>query len=131
MHRGILVADDVADAADSLADVFRMQGHVVETAYDGDEAYQKAIAFRPTIMVIDLAMPALNGCDLARRIRRDPELQDICLIAYTGYADQAHRDMAEKAGFDHCLVKPVHPERFQTIFDRVWANSDKEMCWSV
>jgi two-component system, OmpR family, response regulator len=97
----LLVVDDNRDAADSLAMLLGLWGHRARVAYDGASALRAAGAEPPDAVLLDLGMPGLDGYDLAT------DLRPAALIAVTGYADRAHRDRADAAGFDHFFVKPV------------------------
>jgi CheY-like chemotaxis protein len=104
----VLVADDNRDAANSLAKLVQLWGHVVHKAYDGVAALELALAFEPDVLLLDIAMPLLDGCALARQLRQGTCCQDALLIALTGYGDEGHRLLWEGA-FDHFLIKPVEP----------------------
>ncbi|HEY6451139.1 MAG TPA: ATP-binding protein, partial [Steroidobacteraceae bacterium] len=105
--RNILIADDNRDSADSLAMLLASSGNVVRTAYDGQGAIDLAAADRPDIILLDIAMPKLNGYDTARQIRALPGGSSIVLIAMTGFGQQADRHRSKAVGFDGHLVKPV------------------------
>jgi CheY-like chemotaxis protein len=107
-HR-ILVADDNVDAATSLAVLLSLDGHEVESAFDGREATEKAAAFGPDVVILDLDMPRMSGLDAARTIRRMPGGDRILLIALTGWGQDADRERTHDAGFDAHLIKPVGP----------------------
>jgi CheY-like chemotaxis protein len=119
MGRRIIVVDDNQDAAISLGQVLTLAGHRVQVCFGAEDAYRLAISFQPSVMIIDLAMPAISGCMLAEQIRQHPDLREVCLIALSGYADKIHRQLAEKAGFDHYLVKPVEPNSYEAIFESI------------
>ena len=104
----ILVVDDNADAAESLAMMLRLGGHDVVTAEDGLEALRVAPEFRPQAVVLDLGMPKLNGYETARRMREAAWGRDIAIVALTGWGQPADRDRTLAAGFNAHLVKPVH-----------------------
>jgi CheY-like chemotaxis protein len=70
----VLVVDDNPDAVDSLALFLRLAGHEVRTAVDGPAAMRAAQAFRPEAIILDIAMPGLDGCEVARRLRQGPDL---------------------------------------------------------
>jgi CheY-like chemotaxis protein/two-component sensor histidine kinase len=113
-HR-ILVVDDNRDAADMLATLLEHAGHEVATAYDGFEALERASAFRPELVILDIGMPRLNGYDTARRMReRD---RDVRLVALTGWGEDADRRRSTEAGFDAHLVKPVTPEQLEALLN--------------
>jgi len=105
--RRIVVVDDNHDSTDSLAMLLELTGHEVIRSYDGDDAIEKACACQPDVMLLDLAMPKVDGCQVARRIRQHDGCKDTLLVAITGYTDDAHRVQAKQAGFDHYLIKPV------------------------
>jgi DNA-binding response OmpR family regulator len=102
----ILVVDDNRDAADSLGRVIRLWGHEVQTAYD-DSAVDIAPAFRPDVVLLDLAMPRMDGHNMAQRIREHSGTESPLIIAITGFHDESTRQQALESGFDDYLIKPV------------------------
>ncbi len=106
-RRRILVADDNIDAAQSLAQVLRNAGHEASIARDGEEALALAHDLRPDVMVLDIAMPRLDGHELARRIRTEPWGETVLLIAASGWGQAENKQRSQDAGFDHHLVKPI------------------------
>jgi signal transduction histidine kinase len=109
VRRSILIADDNADALESLALMLRMEGHVVHCASDGEEALALAGERKPEIVVLDVGMPKLDGCEVARRIRAESWGQGAILVALTGWGQDVDRRRSREAGFDMHLVKPVDP----------------------
>ncbi len=105
--RRVLVADDNVDSALTLATLLRSAGNEVETAHDGLEAWDAAQKIRPDLVLLDLGMPGLDGCSVARRIRSQPWGQKPLLIALTGWGQEDVRVRTDEAGFDAHLVKPV------------------------
>jgi len=103
----ILVADDNADSAESLALLLQMMGHEVRTELDGVHAVETAEAFQPQVVLLDLGMPRLNGYEAARRIRALPGGDKVVLIAQTGWSQPEDRQRSRDAGFDHHVVKPI------------------------
>lgn len=103
----VLVADDNLDGADTLSILVQMWGHDARVAYTGAEALQVALDYLPDVLLLDVSMPQLDGCELAERIRQEAGFKDALLIAVTGYADEAHRLLARKAGFDHFFIKSI------------------------
>lgn len=106
----VLVVDDNADAADSLALLLRVEGHQVQVAYDGPQAIAVARGFRPDFVLLDVGLPGMSGLDLARHLREFPELSGVRLIAITGYGQSADIAASRRAGLDFHLVKPVRLE---------------------
>ncbi|MDQ6620684.1 MAG: response regulator [Pseudomonadota bacterium] len=100
----IVVADDNADLADTLAWCLRMEGYETVIAYDGRQAVAAARAAQAKIVILDLAMPQLDGYAAAREIRAllGP---DVLIIAHTAWGDGLARQRTREAGFDHHLVK--------------------------
>jgi DNA-binding response OmpR family regulator len=107
--RRILVTDDLRDTADSMAMFLRALGHDVEAAYDGEEALRIAEEFRPDVVLLDIGMPRLDGYETCRQIRSRAWGKSTVLIAMTGWGQEADRQRALAAGFDHHLVKPADP----------------------
>jgi CheY-like chemotaxis protein len=113
-HR-ILVADDNTDAADSLKLLLTMMGHEVRTANDGLAAVEEAMAFRPDLILLDIAMPKLNGYEAARRIREQSQDPGLLIVALTGWGQDSDRKQSQAAGIDLHLVKPVKPAVLETL----------------
>jgi len=107
--RKILVADDNVDAASSLALMLNLDGHDTRVAHDGEEAFAIASRFLPEVMILDIAMPRMDGLQLARRVRAEPWGGAVLLIAASGWAQADHRSQSQASGFDHHLVKPLDP----------------------
>ena len=103
----ILVVDDYADAAESMAMLLKAEGHEVETADCGMKAIDRAQAFRPQVVLLDIGLPDLDGYEVAKRLRALPETHDVTLIALTGYGQAEDRERSQSAGFNHHLLKPV------------------------
>jgi signal transduction histidine kinase len=110
VKRCILIADDDADAADSLAELLRLDGHEVHVAYDGAEALATFARVDPEAALLDIGMPQASGLEVVRAIRQRPGGQRATLIALTGWAQERDRRLALEAGFDHHLTKPMLPE---------------------
>jgi CheY-like chemotaxis protein len=105
----VLVVDDNNDAATSLGMLLNILGYETRTACDGAAGMAAAAAFRPDVVLLDIGMPKLNGCEVARRIRAQPWGRGPVLIAVTGWGQAEDRRRIIEAGFDHHLVKPVDP----------------------
>jgi PAS domain S-box-containing protein len=105
--RRILVVDDNVDAAESLAVLLRLEGHEVRVAADGPVALAAAQADPPEMVVLDLGMPGMDGYEVARRLRAQPETKEALLVALTGWAQEEERRRCHEAGFDGHLPKPL------------------------
>jgi CheY-like chemotaxis protein len=118
MHR-VLVVDDVAASAKTLAMLLDAMGQKVDVRYDGQSALQAAAELRPDLVFLDIAMPGMDGYEVARRMRADRALDGVSLVALTGYGQQEDRKRAFDAGFDHHLVKPISAEILEEVLTRV------------
>jgi CheY-like chemotaxis protein len=114
----VLVVDDNADAAESLAVLLRLEGHEVCTAHDGAAALEAARGFRPEVVVLDIGLPRMDGYQVARRLRAEVGLTEALVVALTGYGQEEDRRRAEQAGFDAHLVKPADPVVLQGLLAR-------------
>ena len=115
-HR-ILVVDDNADAADSLAMLLQVRGDEVRVCYDGLEAIEADGQFKPEVVLLDIGMPRLSGYDVARRIR-DARGDGVLIIAITGWGQDEDRARAREAGFNFHFTKPVDFEMLLDLIDR-------------
>jgi signal transduction histidine kinase len=108
-HAGqrVLLVDDNRDALEVMAEAVRLEGYEVEIAYDGPTALVALDQFAPTVIVLDIGLPVMDGYEVARQIRARPAHAATRLIALTGYGQASDRARAEAAGFDVHLVKPV------------------------
>jgi CheY-like chemotaxis protein len=113
--RRVLVVDDNEDVAESLALYLGLTGHEVRTAANGAEALQAAREFRPEAIILDIGLPGLDGREVARRLRRDPDLASAVLLAVTGYAGEVQGQLCREAGFDAYLAKPADPEEVRRL----------------
>ena len=101
------MVDDDRDAADTLGLLVEELGNQVHVTYGGTSALDVATLFRPDLMLIDLAMPDMDGCRLVMQFRQIPAFAQTQIVAVTGHADEGHKSLAMKAGFDKVLFKPV------------------------
>ncbi len=104
----VLVVDDNVDTAESLAMLLLEARHDVRLAHDGPSALESALEFRPHVMLLDIGLPNMDGYEVAQRIRQHPALQNMALVALTGYGLDADCQRSRRAGFDHHLVKPAN-----------------------
>jgi CheY-like chemotaxis protein len=111
----ILVADDNADAASTLAMYLRLEGHHVTVAFDGQQALTLAEADPPDIMLLDIGMPTRDGYEVAREVRSRPWGAHIQLIATTGWMSAEDGERATRAGFNGHLSKPIDMDVLQQM----------------
>jgi DNA-binding response OmpR family regulator len=102
-----------------MAMLVGMLGHEVKTEHDGHSALHSASEYQPDVVLLDIGLPGLNGYEVATRIRQQPSLDKMVLIAITGYGHETDRQLGLKAGIDHYLVKPVDFDRVRRILGTV------------
>jgi CheY-like chemotaxis protein len=116
-HR-ILVVDDNRDAADSLGMLLRALGADVCVVYDGAQALDSFGEFSPSVVLLDVGMPGMDGYQVARRLRETRPQSRASIIALTGWGQDQDRKRAMEAGFDHHLIKPVELAALQKLLAR-------------
>ena len=122
----VLIVDDNRDGADALGLVVEELGNQVHVTYGGAKALEVATAFRPDLMLVDLAMPDMDGCSLVKRFRQIPAFARTKIVAITGHADEGHKSLAMKAGFDAVLFKPVALKEIKAVLASVLAGRTGE-----
>ena len=105
--RRVLVVDDNRDSADTTAAILRLLGSEVEAAYSGNDALEIAKYFHPHVVLLDIAMPDMDGFKTLQRMRTTAGLIDVFAIAMTGYGTEEDKRRTIAAGFDAHLTKPV------------------------
>ena len=108
--RRVLVVDDNADGAESLAMLLQFDGHETRMAHDGRAALDAAERFRPDVILLDIGLPGMNGYEVCRQIRGSEWGGAITIVALTGWGQDEDRNRSREAGFDTHMVKPVDHE---------------------
>jgi len=106
----VLVVDDNPDILAFMRTWLELSGYEPALAHDGVEALEVADAFRPQVILMDLAMPRMDGFEAARRLGSRPWRQNALLVAHTAHAEDRLRAQSQAAGFDMHLIKPADPE---------------------
>jgi CheY-like chemotaxis protein len=123
LTRRVLIIEDNRDAREMFRMMLELAGHEVHEAEEGVRGLELLKTMRPDIAVIDVGLPGLNGYEIAKRFRQEPDSRSVMLVALTGYGTPEARERSRAAGFDHHLIKPVNPETLQEI---MCANSSGE-----
>jgi PAS domain S-box-containing protein len=110
----VLIVDDNVDAARATARLIGLAGHDVRVAHDGREALEVARDHHPQFVLLDIVLPGMDGYEVARRLRGDPQLRDAVVIATSGYSADDYSP-PEEAGFDHHLAKPIDYDALRAI----------------
>lgn len=121
----VLVVDDFEDMRLMYSEYLAQCGYRVATAADGEEGLRVALSLRPAVVVLDLAMPVMDGWEAARQLRSHPETKRAVIIAVTGNATARNRRLAMEAGCDHFIAKPFLPAALDGFIRRVLARNDE------
>lgn len=111
----ILVVDDNKDAAKSMGLLLKLLGATVTVVNSGPDALDAIAANRPSVVLLDIGMPGMDGFEVARRVRQQDPEREITLIALTGWGQESDRQRTLEAGFDHHLIKPAEINALQTL----------------
>jgi PAS domain S-box-containing protein len=115
----VLVVDDSEDTAEMMTALLEMDGHDLQVAHSGPAALETAATFRPDVVLLDIGLPGLDGYQVAQRLREDPTLKDVTLIAASGYGQEADLHRSREVGFDRHLVKPVDPRELRELLAEI------------
>lgn len=119
--RRVLLIEDNADARQALGLLLELEGHEVQEAESGSQGIEMARTGRFDAAVVDIALPGLDGYEVARRLKSRASGEDLFLIALTGYGSDEDRHRALAAGFDAHLAKPVEPGHLERVLERLTA----------
>ena len=119
VSRRVLVVDDNRDAAESLGILLKLLGADVHVEYDGEAALRAVATYRPTVVLLDIGMPGMDGHEVARQIRQQPEFDDVTLIALTGWGQEGDRRDSRSAGFEYHLIKPADIGAIETLLSAI------------
>ena len=107
LRRRVLIVDDNRNSAKSLSMLLQMEGHQVTVAFDGPSALEAARTTLPEVILLDIGLPGMDGLEVARRLRQDPNLDNVLLVALSGYGQDEDLRRSREAGFNSHLIKPV------------------------
>ncbi|MEJ7688882.1 MAG: response regulator, partial [Variovorax sp.] len=119
----VLVIDDNRDAADCLGLLLDSLGAEVRVAHDGAVGLEIAASWQPSVVLLDIGMPGMNGYEVARTIRSRGSQPRPALVALTGWGQEEDRRRATEAGFDHHLVKPADIDGLQRLLASIQAQT--------
>ena len=116
-HKRVLLVDDHADSRDMYALVLRADGHEVCEAENGAGAFAMFRSAPPDVAIVDIGLPGMDGYDVARWIRSQPDGEHVTLIALTGYGFPEDHERSRAAGFNRHMVKPASPADLRRAVD--------------
>jgi signal transduction histidine kinase len=120
--RRILVVDDNVEAALTLAELLALEGHETHVAHDGPSAVDAARSLSPDVAILDIGLPGFDGFEVARRLRAEPGLRGLLLVALSGWVQPDDRARSREAGFDHHLAKPVQLKSLELVLLEAWGD---------
>lgn len=112
----VLVVEDNLDAVHTTCLLIRSLGHAVDYALNGFVALETARRFKPDFVFLDIGLPGVDGLDVCRQFRRDPELMSAKVAILTAYDSDKLRGLAQEAGCDHYFIKPLDPVELTRLF---------------
>jgi twitching motility two-component system response regulator PilH len=116
--RTVLVVDDLKTDRDLIGKVVTAAGHHPEYAEDGEQAFDKAKALRPALVLLDVVMPKQDGFATCRKLKKDPETAAIPVVMVTSKNTETDRFWAEKQGASDLIAKPFTPEALAAVLKR-------------
>jgi two-component system cell cycle response regulator DivK len=122
--RTVLIAEDNAVNRELLRELLETRGYTVLEACDGQEAHHMIDQAQPDILLLDIGMPVLNGFAVVRKIRENPHLDKLPVVAVTAYAMQDDREKILNSKFDGYLSKPINPRLLMEELDRLLSQRD-------
>jgi two-component system cell cycle response regulator DivK len=117
----VLVVEDYQDAREMYAAYLQFSGFRVAEATDGVDAIEKSIELMPDIILMDLALPKMDGWEATRRLKMDERTRHIPIVALTGHALAGHAEGAKQAGCDSFVTKPCLPDALVAEIQRTLA----------
>jgi two-component system CheB/CheR fusion protein len=116
-RRRVLIVEDNQDAGEMYRILIELAGHEALLAESGPLGLELFKSAQPDIALVDIGLPGMDGYEIARRFRAEPHGAKDFLVALTGYGSASDRDRSRQAGFDLHLLKPVDPEKLQSVLD--------------
>jgi CheY-like chemotaxis protein len=113
--RRILIVEDHDDSREMLTEALALKGHEIRSVADGPSALDAASKWHPDVVILDIGLPGMSGHAVARRLRQQPELRDVVLIALTGWGQEHDRRRSSAAGIAHHLTKPLDPDKLDQL----------------
>lgn len=117
-HR-ILIVDDNPDVVAMMSDLFALFGHDPRAAFDGPSALAAANDHAPDLVLLDLGLPGMDGCEVARRLRETPAGRAARIVALSGFDHHEARERTADAGFDAHLTKPAGAAALRALLDQI------------
>jgi len=121
----VLLVEDDGDLSRMLVEALVANGHETRVAHDGPSGLAACEEFKPAVTLLDIGLPGMDGHALAERLRTIPGMEQLRIVAVTGYGDQSYRRRSRTAGFDRHLVKPIDLNALERML-RAWVDEEAE-----
>jgi len=118
-YKKILIADDNENIREALTYLLEDEGHSLSVAKDGAEALRKVREVTPDILFLDIMMPEINGYDVCRTIKNDPDLKKTYIIMLTAKGQADEQERCKEIGADEYVVKPFSPMEIFTKINNI------------
>ncbi|MDX2035501.1 MAG: chemotaxis protein CheB [Isosphaeraceae bacterium] len=105
----VVIVEDNKDTLQMLSYILELEGYRVIGASDGESGLQAILRNHPDVAIVDIGLPLMDGCEVARQVRNDPSMSNVLLIALTGYGQAHDGVLIRNVGFDDHLIKPISP----------------------
>lgn len=115
MGKRVLIVEDDEDNRKIVTKILSLDGYEVAEAVDGEEGLEKVRTWKPDLILMDLALPRLDGWEATRQLKADPQLRGIPVIALTAFAMRGDEEQAREAGCDDYLPKPARPSEIRDM----------------
>jgi len=125
INKRVLVVDDNSDVAESLSALLQVGGYTTRVANDAMQTFEMAREFKPEVVFLDIGMPGMNGYEVARTLRKTPGMEQVVLVALSGWGNENDRKRSRAAGFDGHLTKPAGLAAVNRLLSRLsWSGND-------
>ena len=115
MHEPVLIVDDNVDNQELTRFLLEGAGFEVRLAEDAEAALTILETFRPKLILMDIQLPGMDGLELTRRLRQQPAMQDVIIVALSAYAMKSDKDNARAAGCNAYITKPIDTRTFVDV----------------
>jgi CheY-like chemotaxis protein len=122
MSRTVVVVDDSPSIRETISFILEMEGYQVRSAVNGAEGLELLRDVRPKAVLLDAMMPEMDGFEVCRRVRQDPELSDLVVIMLTAMGQKVDEERAREAGVDHFLTKPFDHEEALSLLEGIYGS---------
>lgn len=124
MKARILVVDDNPTNLKLAADLLEVEGYTVDRAYDAEHALQAIARRRPDLILMDVALPGMDGLTLTRQLKADAATRSICIVALTAFAMKGDDQKARDAGCDGYIPKPIDTRKLPVLVAKMLAAAE-------